>query len=83
MRTLYAGRCKLEEHLILGFDNLKDFVKYYNREANGTLQEIGEMSINVRQALIETAWNKSNVGWMFFASCVTLHYASGLFNMFF
>ena len=61
MRTLYGGQCKLDEHLILGFDNLKDFIKYYNKENNGTLQEICEMSINVRQALKGTAWNKSNV----------------------
>ena len=65
MRTFYGhGKCKIEDHMIFDFDNLIDFVKYYNYENNGTLEDIEDMPLKVRNALREKTWNRSSVSWL-------------------
>lgn len=62
MRTFYGhGKCKIADSMIFDFDNLIDFVKYYNYENDGKLQDVEDMPLKVRNALREKTWNKSSV----------------------
>lgn len=54
--------------MIFDFDNLIEFVKYYNYENNANLQDIDDMPLKVRNALRQKAWNKSAV--RYFRACL-------------
>ena len=46
------------------FDNLIDFVKYYNYENGDKLQDVEDMPLKVRNALREKTWNRSSVSFV-------------------
>lgn len=63
MRTFYGhGKCKIKDSMIFEFDNLIDFIKYYNYESGNSLQDVEDMPLKVRNALREKEWNKTSVG---------------------
>ena len=47
--------------MVFDFDNLIDFVKYYNYENGDKLQDVEDMPLKVRNALREKTWNRSSV----------------------
>ena len=62
IRTFYGhGKCKIADHMIFSFDDLIDFVKYYNYQSDESLQDIEDMPLKVRNALREKTWNKTSI----------------------
>ena len=62
IRDFYGhGKCKIADSMIFDFDNLVDFVKYYNYENGDKLQDIQDMPLKVRNALRQKVWNRTSV----------------------
>ena len=55
------GQCEVNETMIFSFDQLLDFVDYYNHETHEELQIIQKMPIKVRTALEENPWKKEAI----------------------
>lgn len=47
--------------MIFDFDNLIEFLKYYNHNNGNQLENIEDMPLKVREALRQKQWNKSAI----------------------
>lgn len=67
VRVLYGGvKCRVKDGMVFTYRHLVEFIKYFNYENRNTfqLQEIGDLSTKVREALKETVWNRSTVSYL-------------------
>lgn len=62
MRIFYSSeKCRIADHLIFNFNDLTEFIKFYNHYNDKKIQEIEEMPIKVQNALKNKIWNKLTV----------------------
>ena len=62
VRILYAGyKCRLDEQMILNFDQINEFIRYFNFENKANLSELTFLRPKIKEALNQSVWNRTMV----------------------